>query len=142
MKKSVFVSALLFLAVSLFTIGTINAEKKVQGTSKSSAKIEVYYFHFTRRCATCQAVENESQKAIAALYPNQLKKGKVQFRSLNLDDKGSKVIADRCKAEGQALLIISGSKRVDLTDQGFMYARSKPEKLKEEIRKAIDPLIR
>ena len=51
-------------------------------------------------------------------------------------------MAEKCKAEGQSLLIISGNKRLDLTDTGFMYAKSNPEKLKTELKKAIDPLLK
>jgi len=36
------------------------------------------------------------------------------------------------------LIVISGDKRVDLTDKGFMYANESPDKLKAEIKKAID----
>ena len=104
-------------------------------------KVEIYYFHYTRRCATCQAVESETQAAIAAFYPAQYKKGLITFKSLNLDEKTSEALAKKCNAEGQALLVISGNKRFDLTDQGFMYAKSSPEKLKAELKKTIDPLF-
>ncbi len=106
------------------------------------SKVEVYYFHFTRRCVTCQAVETETLKSIQQLYPEQFKKGLITFKSLNLDEKTSEALAQKCKAEGQALLVISTSKRVDLTEQGFMYAKSQPEKLKEELNKVIQPLLK
>ena len=68
--------------------------------------------------------------------------GKITFTGVNLDEEGSKAIAEKCKAEGQALLVISGGKRINLTDKGFMYARSKPENLKKELNNAIDPLLK
>lgn len=108
----------------------------------AAAKVEIYYFHYTRRCVTCQAVETESQKAITSIYAKEIKEGKVKFIGVNLDEKGSEVLAKKCKAEGQALLVIGGNKRIDLTEQGFMYARSKPEVLKAELKKAIDPLLK
>jgi hypothetical protein len=39
-------------------------------------------------------------------------------------------------------LVISGEKRVDLTQAGFMYARSQPEKYKTEIKSAVDSMIK
>lgn len=110
-------------------------------TMYAAAKVEVYYFHYSRRCVTCQSVENQSQKILKELYSKQVKAGTVKFIGVNLDEKGSDAIAKKVNAEGQALLVISKGKRVDLTEQGFMYARSKPEKLKEELKKAIDPLL-
>jgi hypothetical protein len=116
--------------------------KKQESKLISSAKVEVYYFHFTRRCITCNAVEAETKKSIEAMYPTLIKSGKISFKALNLDDKSSKTLAKKCGAEGQSLLVISGAKRIDLTSQGFMYARSNPEKLKTELKNAIDPMIK
>lgn len=110
-------------------------------TMYSATKVEVYYFHYTRRCVTCQSVENQSQKIVQELYAKQVKEGTVKFIGVNLDEKGSEAIAKKVKAEGQALLVIGNGKRIDLTDKGFMYAYSQPEKLKEELKKAIDPLL-
>jgi hypothetical protein len=142
MKKLLSLSVILLFVVSFFTASSIAADKKNPSAAVSkSAKVEVYYFHFTRRCVTCQAVETESQKAIASLYAKEIKAGKIKFLGVNLDVKGSEVLAAKCKAEGQALLVISGNKRIDLTEKGFMYAHSKPENLKEELKKTIDPLL-
>jgi hypothetical protein len=142
MRKLISGSVLLLLVVSFFTVSCIAADKKTEkAVVTKSSKVEVYYFHYSRRCITCNAVESESKASIAALYPAQFKKGQITFMSVNLDEKGSEVIAAKCKAEGQSLLIISGSNRADLTDKGFMYAKSSPEKLKAEFKKAIDPLL-
>jgi len=141
MKKLISLSVLALLVISFFTVSSIAANKKAQTAVSKSAKVEVYYFHFTRRCVTCQAVETETQKSILALYPHQAKKGFITFKSINLDEKSSEAIAAKCKAEGQSLLITSSNKRVDLTDKAFMYAKSNPVKLKAELKKTIDPLF-
>jgi hypothetical protein len=141
MKKLISLSVLALLVVSFFTVSSIAANKKTQTVVSKSAKVEVYYFHFTRRCMTCNAVESESKAAIAALYPTQAKKGLITFKAVNLDEKTSEALAKKCNAEGQALLVISGGKRVDLTEQGFMYAKSSPLRLKAELKKTIDPLL-
>lgn len=140
MKKLMSLSVLL-LAVSFLSVNTLAADKKTQTKVSKSVKVEVYYFHFTRRCVTCQAVETETKTAISALYPTQAKKGLITFTAVNLDEKKSEALAKKCKAEGQALLVISGGKRLDLTEQGFMYAKSSPNKLKAELKKTIDPLL-
>jgi heme/copper-type cytochrome/quinol oxidase subunit 2 len=141
MKKVIVLSVIVLSVFALFTANAANPSKSKAPAVANTAKVEVYYFHFTRRCVTCQAVETETQAAIAALYPVQAKKGLITFKAVNLDEKTSEALAKKCKAEGQALLVISGGKRVDLTEQGFMYATSSPEKLKAELKKVIDPLI-
>jgi hypothetical protein len=142
MKKLISVSVFMLFVISLITSATDNKPvKQVKAVVASATKVEVYYFHYSRRCETCQAVESESKSAISTLYPALYKKGQITFKSVNLDEKTSDAVAKKCKAEGQALLVISGSKRTDLTDKGFMYARSSPRKLKAELKKTIDPLL-
>jgi len=107
-----------------------------------NAKVEVFYFHLTRRCVTCQAVENVTRDAVNEYYAGEISRGEVVFRSLNIEEKSSEAYAKRVNATGQCLMIVSGDKTIDLTSTGFMNARSNPEKLKEEIKKAIDPLLK
>jgi hypothetical protein len=138
---------LLWSMVAVMMIGSASCNAAQGKKNKSvkdvaTQKVEVYYFHFTRRCITCNAVEAESKKAVESLYPTQMKAGKITFKGINLDDESSKTIAEKLGVGGQSLLIVCGSKKVDLTSQGFMYARSNPEKLKAEIKTVIDPLIK
>jgi len=126
MKKTISLLLMTFVIVSIQAV----------------TKVEVYYFHYTRRCETCQAVESETLKSVKQLYPEQFKKGLITFKSVNLDEKKNKTLADKCKAEGQALLVISNNKRTDLTEQGFMYAKDQSDKLKAELNKVIRPLLK
>lgn len=136
---------IVFVIATMLAFGSITSSAADVNTqeSKSTVKenIEVYYFHFTRRCVTCNAVETETKNALGALYPDQVKSGTVKFIEVNLDDKSSKSAAKKAKAQGQALIILKGDKRVDLTTQGFMYAVSNPERLKNEIKKAVDSML-
>ena len=142
MKKVISLSVVILLIVSFITVNSFAVDKKAKTTVSNASKVEVYYFHFTRRCATCQAVETESQKAIAALYPVQSKKGLITFKSINLDVKGTEALAKKCDVSGQTLLVMGAGKRIDLTEKGFMYALNSADKLKAELKKAIDPLMR
>ncbi len=103
--------------------------------------INVYYFHFTRRCATCQAVEEQSELALNALFPELIKSGRIVFTSVNLEEPSSEDLAKKLQVSMQTLLIVKGEKKIDLTEDAFMYARSSPDKLQEKIKNAIDPLI-
>jgi hypothetical protein len=60
---------------------------------------------------------------------------------VNLDEDTNAALTQKCKAEGQSLLIVSGAKRFDLTDKAFMYAVNSPEKLKAELKKVIDSIL-
>ena len=99
-------------------------------------KVEVFYFHYTRRCATCVAVENVSREAVAELYGE-----KVNFEDFNLDKENGQAKGQELEVSGQSLLIVAGNTRIDITNEGFMNARTNPEKLKAIIKEKIDPLL-
>ena len=145
MKKLFPVLAIVVIAVAATVIfafkgGDSRVTEESDGFSKD--KVEVIYFHLTRRCVTCQAVENVARDAVKELYPAEVEKGTVVFKTLNIEDKSSEADAKRVNATGQCLLIVSGDTRIDLTSEGFMNARNSPEKFKEEIKKAVDPLLK
>ncbi len=109
--------------------------------NKASAKVEIGYFHAERRCMTCNNVEKVSKQAVEKLYPEQHKNGLISYVAVNLDKQESKAIMEKFGATGQALIIISGNQRVDLTSQGFMYANTQPRRLEDAMKKAIDPML-
>lgn len=140
MKRIVILSLFFSFLMSSLIVEAQN-KKPQQAAASITKKIEVYYFHYTRRCITCNAVESVTKEAIADMYPEQYKNGQIVFRSVNLDEKENEAIARKCRVEGQSLLFIADGKRTDLTEKGFMYARNSPEKLKAEIKKTLDALL-
>jgi hypothetical protein len=119
--------------------GSCNAQtgKNAEAKSSVSAIVEVYYFHFTRRCATCLSVEENAKKAVETLYADKVKNGEYSFKGINLDEDSSKPIAEKLGIGGQTLLVVCGDKKIDITDKGFMNAHDF-EKMKEEIKKAVE----
>lgn len=126
-----------FLFVSLNLSGSSQTKKEDNSTTKIDAnQVEVYYFHYTRRCATCNAVESVSKEAVSTLYGD-----KVSFADFNLDEEAGKTKGKELEVSGQTLLIVSGDIKINITEEGFMNARSNPEKLKSVIKEKIDGLI-
>lgn len=111
--------------------------------SKTSApdKVEAYYFHNTSRCVTCKAVEAEAKQAIETLYPDLVKKGRMSFVALNLEEEAGKTLAKQLGVSGQTLLLVRGTKKIDITNEGFLYARTNPNKLKSIIKEKVDGLL-
>ena len=105
--------------------------------TSTSAKVEAYYFHLTTRCVTCKAVEAEAKKNLEALYGT-----KVSFQSINLEEDANKAIVAKLKIEGQTLLLVKGDTRINLTNEGFLYARNNPEKFKTIIKEKVDGLLK
>jgi hypothetical protein len=111
--------------------------KKDENTQVSKAgKVEIFYFHYTRRCVTCQSVENVSGEAVTGLCGD-----KVSFTDFNLDEERGKQKGEQLGVSGQTLLIVSGDTMINIKNEGFINARSNPYKLKQIIKEKIDPLL-
>ena len=143
MKNNFYIIVLVAIIAGITACsGNSSSSSGATATLKAGKKVEVYYFHFTRRCATCNKVETVSKEALETKYPEQLKKGDIFFQSVNLDEKEGETLGKKYKIEGQTLIVICGDKSVDLTEKAFMYAVSAPEKLKAEINKAIEEVVK
>jgi hypothetical protein len=131
MKKVIFLSFAMMMLLSSF-IGTAQTQKK---ETTAATQIEAYYFHNAARCVTCKTVENEAKADLESLYGSQ-----VTFKALNLEDEATKPIAKKLDVSGQTLLVVKGNKKVNLTNEGFMYARTNPKKFKSIIKEKVDAL--
>lgn len=142
MKKLISLSVLFFIMIA-FT-----GNKSMAGTttepfvfSPDDEKVEVYYFHFSRRCATCNAVENEAMKALEEFFPEKMENGDITFISVNIEEEGNEELAEDLGVSGQALLFVRGDKKIDLTNDAFMNARTKTEKYHKQVKKTVDSLM-
>jgi hypothetical protein len=142
MKKLIGLLVFMTLITGLFASNVFLISSSGSSAVAPGKKVEVFYFHFSRRCTTCNNVEKVSKEAVETQYPAQVKTGEITFKSVNLDEKAGEAIGAKYKIEGQTLIVISGEKRVDLTDKGFLYANDSPAKLKAEIKKAVDGMIK
>ncbi len=127
MKRTLFLS---ILFTALFSGFLVNAQ------TGNQAKVQAYYFHNQVRCETCKTVESEAKINLKELYGD-----KVTFQALNLEDKTAREIAKKLKVSGQTLLVVNGSKQVNLTNEGFLYAVTNPVKFKTIIKEKVDPLV-
>ena len=134
MKKIILLSFTLLLISGLFC----NAQtSNIATQSSASIKVEAYYFHMSTRCVTCKAVESEAKKNLESLYGE-----KVKFQAINIEDDANKAIVEKLNISGQTLLIVKGDNKINLTNEGFMYAVNNPDKFKSIIREKVDGLLK
>lgn len=105
-------------------------------SKESAAKVNVYYFHVNHRCETCKAVESESKQDIKELFGDD-----VSFEVYNLDDATGELKGKELEVNAQTLLVVKGETKINLTTEGFKYARTNPEKFKQIIEENIKPLL-
>jgi len=133
MKKITCLSFALLLLLSSQLCNAQNTPKATMNPERTV--IEAYYFHNAARCVTCKAVESEAKADLESLYGKQ-----VSFKALNLEEEATKPIAEKLQVSGQTLLVVKGDKKVNLTNEGFMYARTNPAKFKQIIKEKVDKL--
>ena len=122
-----------YLAILVLCISAIFAANAQSGTKPSG--VEVYYFHATNRCVTCEAVEAVTKEALKQYYGDQ-----ITLKSVNREEDKTNPLIEKHKIAGQTLLLLKGEKAVNLTTFAFMNARTNPEKLKAKIKETIEKM--
>ena len=138
---------LIFIIIGLLSVSFINCQSNNTTTIDKSKKeitsiVRGYYFHSTRRCTTCRAVEEVTKEILNEYYATELADKTISFEAINLDEEDSKALANELKVSGQTLLFISDSDTVNLTNKAFMNAVSNPSKLSELLTDEIDRMLK
>lgn len=126
----------ILLIALLIPVTSMSQSKKIDAKVISSNQVEAYYFHNTSRCITCKTVEAEAKSDLQSLYGDQ-----VTFQALNLEDETTKAIAKKLEVSGQTLLLVKGDQKINITNEGFLYARTNPVKFKKIIKEKVDKLL-
>ncbi len=80
---------ILWVVVALSSIGIIFSPIAQAREDAKGAQVIAYYFHGTMRCPTCHKLEQYSKEAIEANFKDALASGKLEFKVVNVEDKGN-----------------------------------------------------
>ena len=109
-------------------------------------RVEVRYFHGKQRCITCRSIEKCAKEVLDESFASQQKSKKISMKVIDFSTEQGKPIAANHKVSFSSLFIVKIDKngketRIDLTRQGFQYAKRNPGEfkkiLKEEITKVL-----
>jgi len=64
-----------------------------------------YYFHGTFRCSTCRKLEQYSKEAIEANFNDAIASGKLEFKTVNVEDKGNEHYAKDYQLYTKSLIL-------------------------------------
>ena len=104
--------------------------------------VEVIDFHSTHRCYTCVAIEKAAKEVLEKNFANELKTGKIVFKTVNVDEKANAAVAEQFEASGSALWIYRADKKIkiNLTDFAFMNVGNSEkfaDRVRSEVAKAL-----
>jgi hypothetical protein len=121
MKKNTVIIRVALLAFVAVAIGymflrdrgsssTEAATKTATAPSPGGASFVAYYFHGTRRCVTCRAIEAQAQEAITTRFAEELRQGRLKWAAINLEDIGNDHYATDFGVTGSTLVIAQVSR--------------------------------
>ena len=128
------------LIIFLFSACT-NAQESKDNSDATTNVIEVYDFHSTHRCTTCNLIETNTKYTLRTYFSEEMKSGRVVLKVVNVDSKKNYSTAEKFEATGTALflnVIIDGNeKQIDLTEFAFMKGSDR-EEFSEELKLKIE----
>jgi hypothetical protein len=95
---------LIFIILIIFTV-TGGIFLIFAGQDISQGKVVAYYFHGDLRCPTCHKLEQYSKEAIEANFKDALTSGKLEFKVVNIEDRGNKRYGKDYKLYTKALVL-------------------------------------
>ncbi len=139
---------LFLIAISLLLFscsGKPKTENK-QEVSAQGDRVEVIYFHGKQRCVTCRAIEQLTNEVLEATFKNQIDKGAVVYKVIDISKKENEQIADKYEVTWSSLFVNGwkdGKENVNnMTEFSFSNARKSPDKFKEGIKNKVDELLK
>jgi thioredoxin-related protein len=144
--RLVILNLLIILSMSFLACNSGQTKDPIQSDSTKTAtnenlKLQVYYFHSTNRCPTCQSIEDNVKKVIENDFKDLVAKGEINFKVLCVDDSANKALAEKYEAAGAALHFVkyeNGKERDnDLTEFAFMHSHNEPDFFQKGIQDTI-----
>ncbi len=68
-------------------------------------KLVVYYFHTTFRCHSCTMIEQFTKEAVESGFAEEIKKGLIEMKVINVEDKGNEHFVDDYKLYTKSVII-------------------------------------
>jgi len=111
----------------------------------SNQKLQIYYFHLTNRCPTCNSIEANVKKVVETEFKNEFEEGIINFVSLNIDDPKNSSLSEKYQVYGASLHFIELNNGVELdknlTEFAFANSKNNPDIFLKAIKDTINNII-
>lgn len=129
-----------FVFVLFTVLLAYSGEMAAFGNSKvQNEKTKVYYFHTTRRCPTCLAIEEVTKNVLKEQpFSDAIENGDLEFKTFNAEETKNRKLVKELGISGSSLIVLKNGEKIDLTSKGFLYGLKQPEKLKQVLRETLN----
>jgi len=73
---------------------------------RTEARVVAYYFHGTRRCTTCLAIENTARESLQRELADAFESGAMEWRTVGFQEAGNEHFAKEFELTGAALVLV------------------------------------
>lgn len=90
------------------TAKTADSGKTTETAAASESeqkKLMVYYFHTAFRCHSCTMIEQFTKEAVESGFAEELKKGLIELKVINVEEKGNEHFAEEYKLYTKSVII-------------------------------------
>lgn len=152
MKKTL-ASITMMLTIAVMVIAQSSCSGKTlepQPTEETSCQqktteVEILYMHGKQRCATCMAIEKQTQEMMTAELAQLADEGKASIRVVDITTDEGRDLARKYRVSWSSLFLIDHTgaedRSQDLTDFAFANARNHPEAYREEMARKVRSII-
>ena len=123
-----------------------NGQTKEAEVQDDEDNVEILYFHGKQRCMTCKAIEQETKQVVESCFADEVKKGLLAFRIIDISKAENEPIADKYEITWSSLVIVkheNGKEQAEnLTKFAFANAHNKPDMFRSELTKKINGLLK
>lgn len=103
-------------------------------------------FSWEQRCATCMAIESNTKATMKKNFADQIKKGKVTFKVIDISKKENEKIAEKYEVTWSSLFIVrhkNGKETYkNMTEFAFANARKSPDVFRAGVVKSVNEMLR
>ncbi|MCK9321946.1 MAG: nitrophenyl compound nitroreductase subunit ArsF family protein [Bacteroidales bacterium] len=125
------IATIFFVACNQSSQKANDEQVKTEITQNPKLRLQIYYFHATNRCPTCNSIETNVKLVLEENFKNEIEKGIINFVSLNIDEKNNKKLVEKYEIYGSSLHLVQindgKEKDNDFTDYAFSYSRNKTD---------------
>ncbi len=126
---------LLFISVLFFNVISMAQ------SDKKTTKLEVFNFHSTHRCMTCNAIEANTKYTLNTYFKDEIENGLIVQKTVNIDLKENEKLATKFEASGTSLFLNKitadgKEEQINLTNMAFKKGKDK-EAFSKELQRLI-----
>lgn len=124
MKSKYIISAILIVFVAVSLVFLIKQETKTVNPNivsdstvneeNATPKTVVYYFHSSKRCMSCNFIEEQTVSAINENFTDQLKNKELEIRIVNVSEPENRHFIDEYELITQSVVLVEKKGNADI----------------------------